>query len=77
MDDNERKVFAYLLQHPKDATLLGMNYIPTIQQNLHDAANNLDFGKVSAMQRALGFGVTPNTRVSEDFGALQAMRRGY
>lgn len=75
MDDNQRGIISLLLRDPKAMRMLGMEYIPTVDQRLRDSANNMDMGKVSALQRLFGAEVSPNTRVSEDFGALQSMRR--
>jgi hypothetical protein len=75
MDENQQKVLQYLFQNPQTLSQLGMVYRPTQDQSNMDAANNMDFGKLSTLSRLFGIEITPNTRVSEDFGALQAMRR--
>jgi hypothetical protein len=75
MDENQQKVLQYLFQNPQTLSQLGMMYRPTEGQSLRDSANNVDMGGLHALSRLLGMDITPNTRVSEDFGALQAQRR--
>lgn len=75
LDENQRKIVSYLFQNPGSLAQLGMLYRPTERQALRDSANNVDFGGITAIRRALGLDISPNTRVSEDFGALQAANR--
>ncbi len=74
IDGNQQAVIQHLFQNPLSLAKLGMLYQPNSQQALMDAANNLDFGKLSALGRMFGYEPSPNQRVSEDFGAIQSMR---
>jgi hypothetical protein len=75
MDENQRQMARFIFQNPQSLAQLGLAYTPTADQRMMDAANNVDLGKITAIKRALGIEITPNTRVSEDFGALYQQQR--
>jgi hypothetical protein len=75
MDENQRAMLIALLQDPRAMQSLGMIHNPTERQSLGDSANNADMFGMNSITRLFGGEITPNTRVSEDFGAIQAMRR--